>query len=63
MVYFALEAAAKLATEGIECEIVDPRTLVPLDKEAILESVAKTGRLVVVHEAPEREALGRKWRR
>ena len=58
MVYFALEAAAKLAAEGIECEIVDPRTLVPLDKEAILESVAKTGRLVVVHEAPERGGFG-----
>jgi len=58
MVYFALEAAAKLAAEGIECEIVDPRTLVPLDKAAILESGAKTGRLVVVHEAPERGGFG-----
>ncbi|MGI6035287.1 MAG: alpha-ketoacid dehydrogenase subunit beta [Limnochordia bacterium] len=58
MVYFALEAAAKLADEGIECEVVDPRTLVPLDKETILESVAKTGRLVVVHEAPERGGFG-----
>jgi pyruvate dehydrogenase E1 component beta subunit len=40
-----------LAREGIEVEIVDLRTLVPMDKEAILSSVRKTGRLVVLHEA------------
>jgi pyruvate/2-oxoglutarate/acetoin dehydrogenase E1 component len=39
-----------LAREGIEAEVIDPRTLVPLDKELILESVRKTGRLVVVEE-------------
>jgi pyruvate/2-oxoglutarate/acetoin dehydrogenase E1 component len=49
-VYRALGAAEKLAQEGIEAEVVDPRTLVPLDKELILESVRKTGRLVVVEE-------------
>jgi pyruvate/2-oxoglutarate/acetoin dehydrogenase E1 component len=49
-VYRALEAAEQLAQEGIEAEVIDPRTLVPLDKELILESVRKTGRLVVVEE-------------
>jgi pyruvate/2-oxoglutarate/acetoin dehydrogenase E1 component len=49
-VYRALAAAEELAREGIEAEIIDPRTLVPLDKEMILESVRKTGRLVIVEE-------------
>ena len=49
-VYRALEAADILATQGIEAEVIDPRTLVPLDKELILESVRKTGRLVIVEE-------------
>jgi pyruvate dehydrogenase E1 component beta subunit len=44
----ALDAAETLAAEGIEAEVLDPRTLVPLDVDAILASVAKTGRLVVV---------------
>ena len=48
MVPRSLEAAEKLDQEGISVEVVDPRTLVPLDKAAILESVAKTGRLVTV---------------
>ena len=48
MVNRALAAAEKLSEEGISAEVVDPRTLVPLDKAAILESVAKTGRLVAV---------------
>ncbi len=48
--YRALGAAEKLAAEGIEAEVIDPRTLVPLDKELILESVRKTGRLVIVEE-------------
>jgi pyruvate dehydrogenase E1 component beta subunit len=47
----AFQAAGQLAAEGIEVEIVDLRTLVPLDKAAILASVRKTGRLVVLHEA------------
>ena len=49
-VYRALEAAEQLAQEGIEAEVIDPRTLVPLDKQLILDSVRKTGRLVVVEE-------------
>jgi acetoin:2,6-dichlorophenolindophenol oxidoreductase subunit beta len=49
-VYRALEAADLLAKDGIEAEVIDPRTLVPLDKALILESVRKTGRLVVVEE-------------
>jgi pyruvate dehydrogenase E1 component beta subunit len=49
--YTALEAAEVLAREdGIECEVIDPRTLRPLDEDAILESVRKTHRCVVVHE-------------
>jgi pyruvate dehydrogenase E1 component beta subunit len=50
MVHQALAAAEQLADEGIEAEIVDPRTLSPLDEETILASVAKTHRLVVVDE-------------
>ena len=48
----ALAAAEVLAAEGIDVEIVDPRTLVPLDLETIVGSVAKTGRLVCVQECP-----------
>jgi pyruvate dehydrogenase E1 component beta subunit len=51
MLGVALGAAEKLAAEGIEAEVVDLRTLAPLDKETILASVRKTGRLVVLHEA------------
>jgi pyruvate/2-oxoglutarate/acetoin dehydrogenase E1 component len=51
MVYEALEAAEELAGEGISLEVIDPRTLVPLDTETVIESVKKTGRLVVVDEA------------
>lgn len=51
MVGVALNAAAQLGEEGIEAEIVDLRTLTPLDKDAVLASVRKTGRLVVLHEA------------
>ena len=47
----ALAAAEELAKEGISVEIVDPRTLVPLDREAIRRSVQKTGRLVIADEA------------
>lgn len=50
MVQRSLQVAAKLSAEGIQVEVVDPRTLVPLDKETILASVAKTGRVVVVDE-------------
>lgn len=51
MVGRALEAAEILAKQGISVEVIDPRTVVPLEKEAILNSVARTGRLVVVDEA------------
>jgi pyruvate dehydrogenase E1 component beta subunit len=50
----ALAAAQALAQRGISAEVVDPRTLVPLDEEGILRSVAKTGRLVVADEARDR---------
>ena len=53
-----LEAAEALAAEGISVEVVDLRTLTPLDKETILESVEKTGRAVVVHEAVKRGGIG-----
>lgn len=48
----ALSAAETLADEGVEAEIIDVTTLKPLDAEAILSSVAKTGRCIIVHEAP-----------
>ena len=51
MVQVALEAAGRLAAEGIECAVIDPRTPSPLDAETILESVEETGRLVVVDES------------
>jgi acetoin:2,6-dichlorophenolindophenol oxidoreductase subunit beta len=51
MVGKALKAAEQLAQEGIELEVIDPRTLVPLDEQTIIESVKKTGRLIVSHEA------------
>ena len=58
MVHRSLEAAELLANEGISVEVVDPRTLVPLDEEAILRSVAKTGRLLVVDECHLRCGVG-----
>jgi pyruvate dehydrogenase E1 component beta subunit len=56
----ALEAAAKLSegAEGIEAEVIDPRTLVPLDAQTLVESVAKTGRVVIAHEAHVRSGPG-----
>ena len=53
-VLHALKAAETLAAEGIDAEVIDPRTLVPFDEETVLASVARTGRLVVVDEAPLR---------
>jgi pyruvate/2-oxoglutarate/acetoin dehydrogenase E1 component len=58
MVHKALNVAEKLGKEGISVEVVDPMTLVPLDKEGILNSVRKTGRVVIVHEAVERGGIG-----
>ena len=51
MVYHALGAAEDAEKQGVSVEVIDPRTLVPLDVETIRNSVAKTGRLVVVDEA------------
>ncbi len=50
MVHTALSAAEKLAADGISIEVLDPRTLCPLDEESIIASVKKTHRLVIVHE-------------
>jgi acetoin:2,6-dichlorophenolindophenol oxidoreductase subunit beta len=50
MVYVALEAAEELARAGLSAEVVDPRTLVPLDREALVASARKTGRVIVVDE-------------
>ena len=58
MVPRALTAATQLAREGIDVEVVDPRTLRPLDEETILESVRKTNRLVIVHEAWQKGGFG-----
>lgn len=51
MVQFAQKAAEQLSAAGVDCEVIDPRTTSPLDSDAILRSVAKTGRLVIVDEA------------
>lgn len=59
MVHRALEAANTLAEEGVEVEVVDPRTLSPLDEGTILESVHKTGKLVVVDEDNPRCSVAR----
>lgn len=53
MMQRALEAAERAAEEGISVEVVDPRTLVPLDEALLCESVQKTGRLLCVQQAPE----------
>ena len=58
MCELAFKAADELQKEGISVEIIDPRTLFPLDKETIINSVAKTGRLVVVQEGPKFMGFG-----
>jgi len=58
MVHDALTAASKLAEHGISAEIVDPRTLVPLDKKTIIDSVKKTGHVVIAHEANKTGGAG-----
>jgi pyruvate dehydrogenase E1 component beta subunit len=58
MVLKALEAAAELESEGISVEVIDPRSIFPLDIDTIVESVNKTGRLVVAHEAYQRGGVG-----
>ena len=54
----SLEAAEILAGEGIDAEVIDPRTLKPLDLDTIIASVSKTGKLLVVHEAPKMGGFG-----
>ena len=58
LVHEAVAAADELAVDGIEVEVIDPRTLVPLDLETIVESVARTHRLVVAHEAVRSGGFG-----
>jgi acetoin:2,6-dichlorophenolindophenol oxidoreductase subunit beta len=58
MVQVALEAAGRLASQGIDLEVIDLRSLVPLDEETIVESVRKTGRLVTIDESYERAGVG-----
>ncbi len=57
MVHKSLEVAEELAKEGISVEVIDPRTLAPLDKKTLIESVKKTGRLVVVSEETKTGAV------
>jgi pyruvate dehydrogenase E1 component beta subunit len=52
MVDLATKAAAMLAEQGISAEVIDPRSIVPLDREKITNSIKKTGRLVVIDESP-----------
>lgn len=58
MVHKALEAAEKLAAEGIDTEVIDLRTIRPMDRETVLDSVRKTGRLVCVYEAVKTLGVG-----
>jgi Pyruvate/2-oxoglutarate dehydrogenase complex, dehydrogenase (E1) component, eukaryotic type, beta subunit len=57
-VHDCLSAAEKAKSEGIDCEVIDLRTLLPFDKEAIDRTVKKTGRVVIVHEAPKTGGFG-----
>ena len=58
MVSLGLEAASALESEGIDVEVIDPRSLLPLDVDCIAGSVRKTGRLVIAHEAVETGGFG-----
>lgn len=58
MTHRALEAAEKLSRDGIDVEVVDLRSLYPLDKETIVNSVIKTGKVVIAHEAVKRYGVG-----
>jgi pyruvate dehydrogenase E1 component beta subunit len=58
MVYLALDAAEQLAADGISAEVVDPRTLVPLDRETIVASARKTGRAIVIDEGHRSYGVG-----
>ena len=58
MVHEAIEAAARLSEDGVEAEVIDPRTLVPFDLPTVADSVRRTGRLVVAHEAVQHGGFG-----
>jgi pyruvate/2-oxoglutarate/acetoin dehydrogenase E1 component len=58
MVYTALDAAARLAEQGIEAEVLDLRSLAPLDRDAVLATVAKTSRALLLHEATRTGGIG-----
>jgi len=58
MLYEALDAANKAAEKGVDAEVIDLRTLWPLDVNTVVDSVKRTGRLVVVHEAPRTAGFG-----
>jgi 2-oxoisovalerate dehydrogenase E1 component beta subunit len=58
MVHVVAEAAKRAADDDIDCEVIDLRSLVPLDEEALLESVKKTGRVIIIHEAPRTSGFG-----
>ena len=58
MLYEALDAASKAEAQGVSAEVIDLRTLWPVDVDTIVESVKKTGRVVVVHEAPRTCGFG-----
>ena len=63
MVPRALAAAQQLAKEGIKAEVIDPRTVAPLDLDTILKSVDKTGRVVLVDQAPPHASVAQSLRR
>jgi acetoin:2,6-dichlorophenolindophenol oxidoreductase subunit beta len=56
--YDALDAAEQLESEGLSLEVIDPRTLVPFDRDGLRASLEKTGRLLITHEAPVRGGFG-----
>lgn len=58
MVHKALEASRELEKQGVSVEVIDPRTLVPFDRQTIVSSVKKTGRLLILHEACSRAGIG-----
>ena len=58
MVHRAMEAAGELSKEGIEIEVLDLRSLLPLDHETLVSSIKKTGRLLIVHEACKTGGIG-----
>lgn len=58
MMHYSLQAAKILEVDGIQCEVIDPRTLFPLDTDLIFNSIKKTGRVVIVEESPKQGGIG-----